>query len=373
MNIRVDLKTNIADGAEVVFRSPADCSQVTGLVIYHTGGKTEFAFADAHGHNVGDIDHLFAENAVVKVILDVTAGMAFVQNADTNAYIERTFIKSVNGRLPDENGNVEIKIPEDSSGRSCKPEIDVGSEEMPEGCVLQIELDDEDDDSGLTDEELQSIAQRAAKLVDVPTKEEIRDIVSEEIENSGGGIQVSGAKVGDFLKVAAVDEKGVPTAWETAQPPTGGEEVVDLLIDITTTERVKSVSQDIDNVAYKSIVAVVFAQGHADNNTSQLTLTLSLYNNEKEYARVAVAHPIYNLVEKRYSRTIATLTDKYIVAQSYSGVNSTNATLSPKDNGILCYEWKSNTLKKIAILISDGNNYNTMEVGATIKVWGVRA
>ena len=116
MNIRVNLNTIIADGSEVVFRSPADCSQVTGLVIYHTGGKTEFAFADAHGHNVGDIDHLFAENAVVKVILDVTAGMAFVQNADTNAYIERTFVKSVNGQTPDENGNVEIKIPEGGGG-----------------------------------------------------------------------------------------------------------------------------------------------------------------------------------------------------------------------------------------------------------------
>lgn len=112
MNIRVDLNTNIADGSEVVFRSPADCSQVTGLVIYHTGGKTEFAFADAHGNNVGDIDHLFAENAVVKVILDVTKSMAFVQNADTNAYIERTFVKTVNGQAPDEKGNVEVKTPE---------------------------------------------------------------------------------------------------------------------------------------------------------------------------------------------------------------------------------------------------------------------
>lgn len=116
MNIRVNLNTNIADGSEVVFRSPADCSQVTGLVIYHNGGKTEFAFADAHGNNVGDIDHLFAENAVVKVILDVTAGMAFVQNADTNAYIERTFIKSVNGEKPDADGNVNITIPEGGGG-----------------------------------------------------------------------------------------------------------------------------------------------------------------------------------------------------------------------------------------------------------------
>ena len=92
MNIRVDLNTTITDGTEVVFRSPVDCSQITGLILYYPdNGNTsskEFAFADAHGNNVGDIDHLFAENAVVKVILDLETNMAFVQNADTNAYLE---------------------------------------------------------------------------------------------------------------------------------------------------------------------------------------------------------------------------------------------------------------------------------------------
>lgn len=118
MNIRVDLNYAIKDGTEVVFRSPVDCSQVTGLKVYskNDGSSKEFAFADAHGNNVGDIDHLFAENVVVKVILDVTHAMAFVQNADTNAYIESTFIKTVNGIAPDENGNVEVEIPEGSSG-----------------------------------------------------------------------------------------------------------------------------------------------------------------------------------------------------------------------------------------------------------------
>ena len=93
MNIRVDLNTPIKDGTEVVFRSPVDCSQVTGLIVYYNGGtdSQEFAFADAHGNNVGDIDHLFAENVAVKVILDVTTSMAFVQNADTNAYLEGRF------------------------------------------------------------------------------------------------------------------------------------------------------------------------------------------------------------------------------------------------------------------------------------------
>lgn len=113
MNIRVDLNYPINDGTEVIFRSPVDCSEVTGLKVYYpedglTAAK-EFVFADAHGNNVGDIDHLFAENVVVKVLLDVTTNMAFVQNADTNAYIEKTFIKKVNGIGPDKNGNVEIE------------------------------------------------------------------------------------------------------------------------------------------------------------------------------------------------------------------------------------------------------------------------
>ena len=96
MNIVVNLNYPIKDGSEVVFRSPVDCSQITGLKLYYpaedgTAASVEFALADAHGNNVGDIDHLFAENVVVKVILDVTSGMAFVQNADTNAYLEARF------------------------------------------------------------------------------------------------------------------------------------------------------------------------------------------------------------------------------------------------------------------------------------------
>ena len=87
-NIIVDYNAPIQDGTEVVFRSPVDCSQITGLKVNYSGGSKEFMFADAHGNNVGNIDHLFAENVVVKVILDVTTGMAFVQNPDTNSYLE---------------------------------------------------------------------------------------------------------------------------------------------------------------------------------------------------------------------------------------------------------------------------------------------
>lgn len=123
MNIRVDLNTPINDGTEVVFRSPVDCSQVTGLIVYYDGGSQEFMFADAHGNNVGDIDHLFAEDVAVKVILDVTKGMAFVQNADTNAYLEGRFAE-LPGRVTEEGGVILTDC--DSKHRAAKGAVSTG-------------------------------------------------------------------------------------------------------------------------------------------------------------------------------------------------------------------------------------------------------
>lgn len=93
-HIRVDQAIPVFDGQPVTFKSPASCTGVEGLKIYYPDGEgtavATFALADAHGNNVGSID-LFAANVLVKVILDTERGMAYVQNADTNAYLEGRF------------------------------------------------------------------------------------------------------------------------------------------------------------------------------------------------------------------------------------------------------------------------------------------
>lgn len=119
-NIRVDVGYTIHDGSELKFRSPVDCSAITGLVVYYPGSDGNitskvFALADAHGNNVGNIDHLFAENVVVKVILDVTTGMAFVQNADTNAYLETRIKKAAPVNLLD---NSDFRNPVNQRGQT---------------------------------------------------------------------------------------------------------------------------------------------------------------------------------------------------------------------------------------------------------------
>ena len=90
-NIRLDLDAPVHNGQALTFRSPTDCSRVAGITIYYPErGATVskiFQFADAHGNNVGSVN-LFSSDVLVKVILDTDRSRAYVQNADTNAYLE---------------------------------------------------------------------------------------------------------------------------------------------------------------------------------------------------------------------------------------------------------------------------------------------
>lgn len=98
-NIRVDIAYTIKDGSEIIFLAPCDCSEISGLSVYHPNGdNTEilhsaFVFKDAHGHDLSNVDNLFTAGVYVKVILNVTNGIAYIQNADTNQYLEDRFNK----------------------------------------------------------------------------------------------------------------------------------------------------------------------------------------------------------------------------------------------------------------------------------------
>lgn len=95
-NIKVNLDYEIIDGADITFKAPCDCSEASGLIIYYpqiSDGKMttvskEFTFRDAHGNDLSGISELFKSGAYVKVILNMIKCYAYVQNADTNSYIE---------------------------------------------------------------------------------------------------------------------------------------------------------------------------------------------------------------------------------------------------------------------------------------------
>lgn len=123
--IYVSVDHDIQDGTELKFKSPANCENIVGLRVSYKKGQTtekkDFLFADAHGVLDSAIK-LFAANVIVKVILDIpseaekakasTEGtsepvpLAFVQNADTNKYLEDRF-SSVEENIR----NLEADIP----------------------------------------------------------------------------------------------------------------------------------------------------------------------------------------------------------------------------------------------------------------------
>jgi hypothetical protein len=110
--LRIDLGSPVFDGQTLVFRSPVDCSEITGLSVHYfeEGVETSkvFAFKDAHGNDLANLDNLFADGVLIQVLLDVTNSAAFITNADTSGYIEGTFVKTINGEQPNEDGDVQV-------------------------------------------------------------------------------------------------------------------------------------------------------------------------------------------------------------------------------------------------------------------------
>lgn len=86
---------------------------------------------------------------------------------------------------------------------------------------------------------------------------------------AGAGLDVTGATVGQIVKIAAVDDNGVPTAWSAVDMPSGGigSETWALVAEITTTENVNSIRATFDAC---SAVVVEFFWGGVENDLGDI-------------------------------------------------------------------------------------------------------
>ena len=95
--VKIDYGRPLKDGIALSFKAPCDCSAVDGIRVYYTenGATTskEFTFKDAHLNTLTGIGNLFKAGAIVKVSVDTVNGYAYIQNADTNGYLEQNFAK----------------------------------------------------------------------------------------------------------------------------------------------------------------------------------------------------------------------------------------------------------------------------------------
>lgn len=94
-NIKIELGHPVIDGMPLSFRAPCNCTEVTGIKVSYPDGEDTafivFSFADAHGNDLTGRGNLFAANAMVRVVLDISSAKAYIQNADTNKYLEGKF------------------------------------------------------------------------------------------------------------------------------------------------------------------------------------------------------------------------------------------------------------------------------------------
>ena len=96
--IKVTLNEPLRDGMEVKFQAPCDCTAVTGLTLTYptdagTTSSRTMVFMDAHGNRLTGVGNLFVEGSYIKVLADTTNNVAYIQNADTNGYLEGEFEK----------------------------------------------------------------------------------------------------------------------------------------------------------------------------------------------------------------------------------------------------------------------------------------
>lgn len=96
-NIKITVDGALLDGHKVTFKAPCDCTAVEKLDVYHIKNNTQmhdlFTMKDTHGNELEGIGNLFQAGAYVHCILDTTNKVAYLQNADTNGYIEANLVK----------------------------------------------------------------------------------------------------------------------------------------------------------------------------------------------------------------------------------------------------------------------------------------
>lgn len=102
----------------------------------------------------------------------------------------------------------------------------------------------------------------------------------------GGGtdlsLGISGASAGQIAKITTVDAEGKPTAWEAAEPASGGSREPELLYS-ETVENVSSLEHEIDFNGYQNFTIVVGAE-RADSVISLREGALSFNGREYMFA-----------------------------------------------------------------------------------------
>ena len=193
----------------------------------------------------------------------------------------------------------------------------------------------------------------------------------------GSGIAVTGATVGQTVRIAAVDDDGVPTAWEPVDLPSGGcGDVVDLIADFTTEEATSAivVSEDMDGKPFtlKKVIFTLFTKGNSES-------TLYVYfgvngkniggSNNMGNNTVTTNRRLFGWIERYNDGRVG-----FMVTSNPSTLGDTASVIeSPVYFPWIASDYNYNGITFEPITSFQFYTYGSIVAGARVVIYGVRA
>ena len=188
----------------------------------------------------------------------------------------------------------------------------------------------------------------------------------------GSGIAVTGATVGQTVKIAAVDDDGVPTAWEPVDLPSGGKETWELISEGTITEEVTDVhiTEDINGEPFElsKLYAYFKIEPCATVATNAQYATVLLND------RMTTPNKSANGDKTRYYQCVAVYVEySVIVGQSMSN-QPYNSAWSFDNHSPGNGSWiNEGSIKKVTFTLGNGSAGPFVGVNSEYVLYGVRA
>ena len=208
-----------------------------------------------------------------------------------------------------------------------------------------------------------------------------------DVGPAGAGLDVTGASVGQLVKIAAVDADGTPTAWTAINMPTGGGgENWELL---TSGEMVEAAALTVTQDADGAALALKSAQIIVEGATSMAKATMLRFEvdnraDSSNYEKWAVELPGDNKTDNANIRAvyvaeqnkIPTLYAELPANSSVWGTNTFKAQGSKKNtrvDGVSTYSFEPLTATINRIYVGNYMGNGILGVGCKYQIWGVRA
>lgn len=197
-----------------------------------------------------------------------------------------------------------------------------------------------------------------------------------------GGVMPA-AKTDEMTQAVGVDEAGGLWTLPGGSGGTDGQ-AAELLISVTTEERVAAIMAEFNPAKYRKIMAIAKACGHADNGTAGYLQTIALRDSTGKYIKFVSPAKVAQEATLQYSRWDIDLADGLAMcytSKSANGGESWASDNSGGSKGLQALKISTNELTGVALANgggsayenSDVNSSQTFEVGAYIEAWGIRA